>query len=145
VIPRIFARLTKRSSTFSQKIHSYANGCTLPEKKVAFQGFACQNMLVSFGERAQRAFVQPDGERGELKAPIVIRRDHLDAGSVASPYRETEKMLMGSDAISIGHSSTSWLTLQVAPHGFRSIMWRCRDGIFPACRDGDCRGWNCQS
>jgi len=37
--------------------------------------------------------------RGELKAPIVIGRDHLDCGSVASPYRETEKMLDGSDAV----------------------------------------------
>src|SRR5258708_8166987 len=37
--------------------------------------------------------------RGELKAPIVIGRDHLDSGSVASPYRETEAMLDGSDAI----------------------------------------------
>ena len=37
--------------------------------------------------------------RGELKAPIVIGRDHLDSGSVASPYRETESMLDGSDAI----------------------------------------------
>ena len=38
-------------------------------------------------------------KRGELKAPIVIGRDHLDSGSVASPYRETESMLDGSDAI----------------------------------------------
>src|SRR6201998_3649561 len=37
--------------------------------------------------------------RGELKAPIVIGRDHLDCGSVASPFRETEKMLDGSDAV----------------------------------------------
>jgi len=37
--------------------------------------------------------------KGELKAPIVIGRDHLDCGSVASPYRETESMLDGSDAI----------------------------------------------
>jgi urocanate hydratase len=48
----------------------------------------------------RRPRVQRDGESGELKAPIVIGRDHLDAGSVASPNRETEAMQDGSDAVS---------------------------------------------
>jgi urocanate hydratase len=51
---------------------------------------------------------QPLVRSGELKAPIVIGRDHLDAGSVASPFRETEAMRDGSDASPIGRCSTRW-------------------------------------
>jgi urocanate hydratase len=69
-------------------------------EKVAFQGLPARICWLGYGERDKA------GERfndmvasGELKAPVVIGRDHLDAGSVASPYRETEAMLDGSDAI----------------------------------------------
>jgi urocanate hydratase len=55
---------------------------------------------LGFGERAEFGLAMNDlVKRGEVKAPIVIGRDHLDTGSVASPYRETEGMLDGSDAI----------------------------------------------
>jgi len=73
---------------------------TMAQKKVKFQGLPSRICWLGYGERA--AF----GERinklvadGEIKAPIVIGRDHLDSGSVASPYRETEGMRDGSDAV----------------------------------------------
>lgn len=72
----------------------------LAQEKVHFQGLPARICWLGYGERDKA------GERfndmvasGELAAPIVIGRDHLDCGSVASPYRETEAMLDGSDAI----------------------------------------------
>jgi urocanate hydratase len=68
--------------------------------KVRFQGLPARICWLRHGERAQIGKLFNDMVRsGELKAPIVIGRDHLDAGSVASPNRETEKMKDGSDAI----------------------------------------------
>ncbi|MEU4426636.1 urocanate hydratase [Actinoplanes sp. NPDC024001] len=69
-------------------------------EKVAFQGLPARICWLGYGER-DRAGVRFNDmvARGELSAPIVIGRDHLDSGSVASPYRETEAMLDGSDAI----------------------------------------------
>ncbi|MDH6121953.1 urocanate hydratase [Kitasatospora sp. GAS204A] len=72
----------------------------MAQEKVHFQGLPARICWLGYGERDKA------GERfndmvasGELSAPIVIGRDHLDCGSVASPYRETEAMLDGSDAI----------------------------------------------
>jgi urocanate hydratase len=69
-------------------------------EKVAFQGLPARICWLGYGERhlAGLKFNQMVAS-GELSAPIVIGRDHLDSGSVASPYRETEAMLDGSDAI----------------------------------------------
>jgi urocanate hydratase len=68
--------------------------------KVKFQGLPARICWLRYGERARIGRLFNDMVRsGELKAPIVIGRDHLDAGSVASPNRETEKMKDGSDAI----------------------------------------------
>jgi len=68
--------------------------------KVTFQGLPARICWLRYGERARIGKLFNDMVRsGELKAPIVIGRDHLDAGSVASPNRETEKMKDGSDAI----------------------------------------------
>jgi len=68
--------------------------------KVRFQGLPARICWLRYGERARIGRLFNDMVRaGELKAPIVIGRDHLDAGSVASPNRETEKMKDGSDAI----------------------------------------------
>jgi urocanate hydratase len=72
----------------------------LAEERIHFQGLPARICWLGYGERA--AFGVAINElvrRGELKAPIVIGRDHLDTGSVASPFRETEGMLDGSDAI----------------------------------------------
>jgi urocanate hydratase len=72
----------------------------LAGERVAFQGLPARICWLGYGER-DRAGVRFNDmvSRGELTAPIVIGRDHLDSGSVASPYRETESMLDGSDAI----------------------------------------------
>ena len=69
-------------------------------EKIAFQGLPARICWLGYGERdrAGLRFNEMVAD-GRLKAPIVIGRDHLDAGSVASPYRETESMLDGSDAI----------------------------------------------
>ncbi len=69
-------------------------------EKVHFQGLPCRICWLEYGERAKMGKVFNELVRsGEVKAPIVIGRDHLDSGSVASPYRETEAMRDGSDAI----------------------------------------------
>ena len=72
----------------------------LAGERVAFQGLPARICWLGYGER-DRAGVRFNDmvARGEVSAPLVIGRDHLDAGSVASPYRETESMLDGSDAI----------------------------------------------
>jgi urocanate hydratase len=72
----------------------------LAGKHVAFQGLPARICWLGYGERARLGLRFNEMVRkGQLKAPIVIGRDHLDSGSVASPYRETEAMLDGSDAI----------------------------------------------
>jgi len=72
----------------------------LAEQKVPFQGLPARICWLGYGERAKAGLQINEMVRtGELAAPIVIGRDHLDAGSVASPFRETEAMRDGSDAI----------------------------------------------
>jgi urocanate hydratase len=69
-------------------------------ERIAFQGLPARICWLGYGQRDQLGLrFNEMVRRGELKAPIVIGRDHLDAGSVASPYRETEAMADGSDAI----------------------------------------------
>ncbi|MCX6362632.1 MAG: urocanate hydratase [Actinobacteria bacterium] len=69
-------------------------------EKVHFQGLPCRICWLEYGERAKAGQIFNDLVRsGKVKAPLVIGRDHLDSGSVASPYRETESMRDGSDAI----------------------------------------------
>ena len=73
---------------------------TLAAERVAFQGLPARICWLGYGERHRLGLRFNEMVRsGELTAPIVIGRDHLDSGSVASPYRETEDMLDGSDAI----------------------------------------------
>jgi urocanate hydratase len=73
---------------------------TMAGEKVSFQGLPARICWLGYGERHLAGLRFNEMVRsGELKAPVVIGRDHLDAGSVASPYRETEGMLDGSDAI----------------------------------------------
>jgi len=72
----------------------------LAGERVAFQGLPARICWLGYGERDRAGLAFNDLVRsGEISAPIVIGRDHLDAGSVASPYRETESMADGSDAI----------------------------------------------
>ena len=77
-----------------------ARWLTMAQEQVAFQGLPARICWLGYGERAKAGLKLNDMvASGELKAPIVIGRDHLDCGSVASPNRETEAMKDGSDAI----------------------------------------------
>jgi urocanate hydratase len=79
---------------------SLARWIRLAERHVRFQGLPARICWLGYGERDRFGVAMNDlVARSELKAPVVIGRDHLDAGSVASPFRETEKMRDGSDAI----------------------------------------------
>jgi urocanate hydratase len=72
----------------------------LAQNRVRFQGLPSRICWLGYGEREKFGLAINDLiARGELKAPIVIGRDHLDCGSVASPFRETESMRDGSDAV----------------------------------------------
>ncbi len=72
----------------------------LAQDRIAFQGLPARICWLGYGERHRLGLRFNEMVRkGQLKAPIVIGRDHLDSGSVASPYRETEAMIDGSDAI----------------------------------------------
>ena len=73
---------------------------TMAQERVAFQGLPARICWLGYGERDRAGLAFNDlVASGEVSAPIVIGRDHLDCGSVASPYRETEAMIDGSDAI----------------------------------------------
>ena len=72
----------------------------LARKRIKFQGLPARICWLGYGERAQFGLAINELVRnGKIKAPIVMGRDHLDCGSVASPYRETESMNDGSDAV----------------------------------------------
>jgi len=79
---------------------SLARWIRLARERVAFQGLPSRICWLGYGERHRLGLrFNEMVKRGDVSAPIVIGRDHLDSGSVASPYRETEAMLDGSDAI----------------------------------------------
>jgi urocanate hydratase len=79
---------------------SLARWIRLAGERVAYQGLPARICWLGYGERARVGLRFNEMVRsGEISAPIVIGRDHLDSGSVASPYRETESMADGSDAI----------------------------------------------
>jgi urocanate hydratase len=72
----------------------------LARERIKFQGLPSRICWLGYGERAEFGLAMNDlVKKGKIKAPVVIGRDHLDCGSVASPFRETEKMKDGSDAI----------------------------------------------
>ena len=86
-------RLFPEQETLTRWIH-------LAGERVPFQGLPARVCWLGYGERTRFGLaINEMVARGELRAPIVIGRDHLDTGSVASPYRETEAMADGSDAI----------------------------------------------
>ncbi|GLZ77011.1 urocanate hydratase [Actinorhabdospora filicis] len=98
--PSDIAKTDKAILDLFPENESLARWIKMAGERVAFQGLPARICWLGYGERDKA------GERfnemvadGTLKAPIVIGRDHLDCGSVASPYRETESMLDGSDAI----------------------------------------------
>ena len=81
----------------NDRLHKWIRGA---QERISFQGLPARICWLGYGERDKAGLAFNELVRsGEVSAPIVIGRDHLDAGSVASPYRETEAMLDGSDAI----------------------------------------------
>ncbi|MBI5529152.1 MAG: urocanate hydratase, partial [Deltaproteobacteria bacterium] len=90
----------------------------LAQKRVAFQGLPARICWLGYGEREKIGLVFNDlVKKGKVKAPIVIGRDHLDTGSVASPYRETEAMKDGSDAIA------DWPILNALINAVNGASW----------------------
>src|SRR5205085_2455660 len=90
----------------------------MAQKRVEFQGLPARICWLGQGERAKAGLLFNDLVRsGRVKAPIVIGRDHLDCGSVASPNRETEGMMDGSDAIS------DWAILNFAVNVASGASW----------------------
>ncbi len=93
----------------------------MAREKVRFQGLPARICWLGYGERHLAGLRFNElVQRGDVEAPIVIGRDHLDCGSVASPYRETEAMADGSDAIAdwpllnalvAASSGASWVSI----------------------------------
>jgi urocanate hydratase len=111
----------------------------MAQERIAFQGLPARICWIGLGDRTGRPRCSTRWSRsGELKAPVVIGRDHLDSGSVASPNRETEAMKDGSDAVSDWPllnallntaSGATWVSLH---HGGGVGM-----GFSQHCRHGD--------
>jgi urocanate hydratase len=98
--PADIARTDKLALELFPKNRTLARWMKLAEPRIQFQGLPARICWLGYGERAEFGLAMNElVRRGEIKAPIVIGRDHLDSGSVASPNRETEGMLDGSDAI----------------------------------------------
>ena len=94
------ARTDKLALELFPKNQTLARWMKLARERIQFQGLPARICWLGYGDRAEFGVAMNElVKRGEIKAPIVIGRDHLDAGSVASPNRETEGMLDGSDAI----------------------------------------------
>ena len=98
--PRDILRTDRAVLDLFPDSESLARWIRIAEERVPFQGLPARICWLGYGERARAGLAFSDlVRRGEVSAPIVIGRDHLDAGSVASPYRETEGMRDGSDAV----------------------------------------------
>lgn len=94
------------------------NWLTEARDKIAFQGLPCRICWLGMGEREKAGRIFNDLVRtGKVKAPIVIGRDHLDCGSVASPNRETEAMKDGTDAVS------DWPLLNLLSNASGGATW----------------------
>jgi urocanate hydratase len=98
--PKDIARTDRAVLELFPENESLRRWITLAQQRVHFQGLPARICWLGYGERDKAGLAFNDlVASGEVKAPIVIGRDHLDCGSVASPYRETEAMADGSDAI----------------------------------------------
>jgi urocanate hydratase len=90
----------------------------LARGRFAFQGLPARICWLGYGERARMGEAINDMvKKGKISAPVAIGRDHLDTGSVASPYRETEKMLDGTDAVA------DWPLLNFALNTASGATW----------------------
>jgi urocanate hydratase len=102
---------------FPQKA-SMVRWLKLAQERVAFQGLPARICWLGYGEREKAGLLFNDlVRRGEVKAPIVIGRDHLDCGSVASPNRETEGMKDGTDAVA------DWPILNALVNAVNGASW----------------------
>jgi urocanate hydratase len=102
---------------FSEK-EALVRWIRLAQERVAFQGLPSRICWLKYGERAQFGERMNDlVKRGKISAPIVIGRDHLDSGSVASPYRETESMKDGTDAVA------DWPILNALLNAVNGAAW----------------------
>src|SRR5947199_5009396 len=102
---------------FPQKAH-LRRWLTMAQKRVKFQGLPARICWLGYGERAKAGLIFNElVASGRVKAPIVIERDHLDCGSVASPNRETEAMKDGSDAIA------DWPILNALVNAVNGASW----------------------
>src|SRR6202008_2355485 len=98
--PADIARTDKLALELFPKNQTLARWMKLAKERIHYQGLPARICWLGYGERAEFGVAINDlVNHGEIKAPIVIGRDHLDTGSVASPNRETEGMLDGSDAV----------------------------------------------
>jgi len=98
--PADIARTDRLVLNMFPQNESLARWIKLAQEKIHFQGLPARICWLGYGERAEFGLALNELVRkGEISAPIVIGRDHLDCGSVASPNRETESMLDGSDAV----------------------------------------------
>ena len=98
--PEDIARTDRLALELFPKNQTLSRWLKLAKERIQFQGLPARICWLGYGERAEFGVAMNElVKRGEVKAPIVIGRDHLDAGSVASPNRETEAMVDGSDAI----------------------------------------------
>ena len=89
----------------------------MAREQIAFQGLPARICWLGYGERDRAGLAFNElVRRGEVSAPIVIGRDHLDSGSVASPYRETEGMRDGSDAIADWPILNAMLNVSAGAH-----------------------------
>ena len=90
----------KMKELFPENTHLH-NGLDMAQERIAFQGLPARICWIGLGDRHKAGLAFNEMvKNGELSAPVVIGRDHLDSGSVASPNRETEAMMDGSDAVS---------------------------------------------
>jgi urocanate hydratase len=98
-----------------KKLHRWL---TTARERIAFQGLPCRICWFGYGDREKAGVLINDMVKsGKVSAPIVIGRDHLDCGSVASPYRETEGMKDGSDAIA------DWPILNAMINAVNGASW----------------------
>ena len=98
--PEDIARTDQLALELFPKNQTLARWMKLAKERIQFQGLPARICWLGYGERAEFGVAMNElVKTGEIKGPIVIGRDHLDTGSVASPNRETEGMLDGSDAI----------------------------------------------
>jgi urocanate hydratase len=98
--PRDIARTDQLALEVFPKNQTLARWMKLAKERIHFQGLPARICWLGYGARAEFGLaINELVKRGEIQAPIVIGRDHLDTGSVASPNRETEGMIDGSDAI----------------------------------------------